>query len=320
MARIGYARCSTTKQDETRQTQALEAAGCDQIRVEHGTGKTLDREVLQAVLEELKPGDTLVIHELDRLGRSMVQMLQCAEQLLDREVGLVTLDGRINTDTMPRYVVKLLVGVMGYAAEMERKAILKRTAEGRAVALENGVKMGRKRSWDEGLANTVRELREQDYINEYRQSQLPENRRFVSVRVDLFRLSDGKSMCLGEHDVGVKVWWEWPGVDQSEGYGEPMIKETLSFIPLIAKGDYWEDDGILKRPDLFAPQCHAIADYPDATGELHIRGVRLGFCCPAHPDWDDYDGEDSEKMHDYQNNPHLGDRVVRALLTLDAWT
>ena len=164
------------------------------------------------------------------------------------------------------------------------------------------------------------ELREQDYINEYRQSQLPENRRFVSVRVDLFRLSDGKSMCLGEHDVGVKVWWEWPGVDQSEGYGEPMIKETLSFIPLIAKGDYWEDDGILKRPDLFAPQCHAIADYPDATGELHIRGVRLGFCCPAHPDWDDYDGEDSEKMHDYQNNPHLGDRVVRALLTLDAWT
>ena len=160
------------------------------------------------------------------------------------------------------------------------------------------------------------ELREQDYINEYRSSQLPENRHFVSVRVDLFRLSDGKSMCLGEHDVGVKVWWEWPGVDQHEGYGEPMIKETLSFIPLIAKGDYWEDDGILKRPDLFAPQCHAIADYPDeGTGELHIRGVRLGFCCPAHP------GDSGmPERGDYQNNPHLGDRVVRALLTLDSWT
>ena len=87
--------------------------------------------------------------------------LQSGVLLLDREVGLVTLDGRINTDTMPRDVVKLLVGVMGYAAEMERKAILKRTAEGRAVALENGVKMGRKRTWDEGLANTVQEMRGQ---------------------------------------------------------------------------------------------------------------------------------------------------------------
>ena len=53
-------------------------------------------------------------------------------------------------------------------------------------------------------------------------------------------------------------------------------------------------------------------------GELHITGVRLGFCCPAHPDWDDEDGH--EKMRDMQNNPHLGDRVVRSLLTLDAWT
>jgi len=53
------------------------------------------------------------------------------------------------------------VGVLGYAAEMERKSIAKRTEEGRAVAVRNGVKMGRKRSWDAGLANTVREMREQ---------------------------------------------------------------------------------------------------------------------------------------------------------------
>ena len=59
---------------------------------------------------------------------------------------------------MPRDVVKLLVGVMGHSAEMERKAILKRTAECRAVAVANGVKMGRKRTWDEGLANTVRQI------------------------------------------------------------------------------------------------------------------------------------------------------------------
>ena len=65
------------------------------------------------------------------------------EQPLNRPVDLVILDRRINTDTMHRNVVKLLVDVMGYDDEMERKAILKRTAEDRAVALENGVKMGR---------------------------------------------------------------------------------------------------------------------------------------------------------------------------------
>jgi hypothetical protein len=160
---------------------------------------------------------------------------------------------------------------------------------------------------------------EHGYVDEYRPSQLPKNRRFVSVRVDLFRLSDGMSMCLGEHDVGVKVWWDWPGLDQREGYGAPMINDDLSFIPLTAADDFWEEDGIFKRPDLFGPQCHVIADYPDeGTGELHIRGVRLGFCCPAYPDWDDVDGH--EKMHDFQNNPRLGDRVVRSLRRLDAWT
>lgn len=161
MARIGYARCSTTDQDATRQVQALEAAGCHPVHLEHASGKTLDREVLQQVLADLQPGDVLVVHELDRLGRSMVQMLQCAESLLERGIGLVTLDGKLNTETMDPSIVKLVVGVLGYAAEMERGAIIKRTTEGRKVAQEAGVKFGRKRTWDDGLANTVRELREQ---------------------------------------------------------------------------------------------------------------------------------------------------------------
>ena len=161
MARIGYARCSTTRQDETRQVESLQKAGCDPIHVEHFTGGTLNREVFQQVLAELESGDTLVVHELDRLGRSMIQMLQCAEELMERGVGLITLDGKLNTETMDPSIVKLIVGVLGYAAEMERKSIIKRTSEGREVALKAGVKMGRKRTWDEGLANTVQELREQ---------------------------------------------------------------------------------------------------------------------------------------------------------------
>jgi DNA invertase Pin-like site-specific DNA recombinase len=87
-------------------------------------------------------------------------MLQVAESLMDRGVGLVTLDGKLSTETMDASIVKLIVGVLGYAAEMERKAILKRTEEGRAVAMEAGVKFGRKRTYSEAEASHVRELRD----------------------------------------------------------------------------------------------------------------------------------------------------------------
>ena len=132
-------------------------------------------------------------------------------------------------------------------------------------------------------------------------------------------------MCLGEHDVGVQGLCDWPG--DIHWHGQVVgTNPILSFIPLTASDDLLEKESMLERPydpelrercadEIFAPQCHAIADYPDAAGELHIRGVRLGFCCPAHP------GESGMPEHgDYQNNPHLGDRAVRSLLTLDAWT
>lgn len=161
MARIGYTRCSTDQQDAARQLQAIEAAGVDRLYQEQASGKTLDRPVLQECLASLQPGDVLVIHELDRLGRSMVQMLQCVEALMDRGIHLVTLDGKLDTERTDPSIVKLIVGILGYAAEMERTAIAKRTSEGRALAQEAGVKFGRKRTWGDGLAATVAELREQ---------------------------------------------------------------------------------------------------------------------------------------------------------------
>jgi DNA invertase Pin-like site-specific DNA recombinase len=159
MARVGYCRTSTDRQELQRQRKSLKAAGCAQIHEETASGKTLDRPVLNEVLESLQSGDVLVIHELDRLGRSMVQMLQVAEDLMERGVGLVTLDGKLSTESMDPSIVKLVVGILGYAAEMERKAILKRTEEGRAVAMEAGVKFGRKRSYSKGEELHVRELR-----------------------------------------------------------------------------------------------------------------------------------------------------------------
>ena len=153
MAIWGYWRTSTTEQDSERQQKSLKEAGCDRIYGDQTTGTSAygDRPELSKCMDGLRNGDTLVIHELDRLGRSMVEMLVQVNGLIERGVAIKTLDGRLDTATMPEELVKLVVGVMGYAAEMELKGIKKRTAEGREVAKNRGVKFGRKR----GIAAVV---------------------------------------------------------------------------------------------------------------------------------------------------------------------
>ena len=108
----------------------------------------------------LRDGDSLVIHELDRLGRSMVEMLVQVNGLIERGIAIKTLDGRLDTASMPEELVKLVVGVMGYAAEMELKSIKKRTAGWREVAKDRGVKFGRKRSYTPQQAAAVLEMRQ----------------------------------------------------------------------------------------------------------------------------------------------------------------
>jgi DNA invertase Pin-like site-specific DNA recombinase len=158
----GYWRTSTTEQDSERQEQSLKEAGCQRIYGDQITGTSAygDRPELSKCLDGLRDGDTLVIHELDRLGRLMVEMLVEVNNLLERGVAIKTLDGRLDTASMPEELVKLVVGVMGYAAEMELKSIKKRTAEGREVAKTRGVKFGRKRSYTPQQAAAVMEMRQ----------------------------------------------------------------------------------------------------------------------------------------------------------------
>ena len=160
MAIWGYWRTSTTEQDSERQQASLKAAGCERIYGDQITGTSAygDRPELSKCLEGLRDGDTLVIHELDRLGRLMVEMLVEVNNLLERGVAIKTLDGRLDTASMPEELVKLVVGVMGYAAEMELKAIKKRTSEGRAIAMEKGVKFGRKRTYTPEQCEMVLDL------------------------------------------------------------------------------------------------------------------------------------------------------------------
>ena len=90
----------------------------------------------------------------------MIEMLVQVNGWIERGVNIKTLDGRLDTSSMPEELVKLVVGVMGYAAEMELKGIKKRTSEGRAVAKTKGVKFGRKRKYSPQQASHVIEMRQ----------------------------------------------------------------------------------------------------------------------------------------------------------------
>ena len=157
----GYWRCSTDAQDQERQIRSLKDAGCEQIVGDFitGTSNYGDRKELSDLLSIIQQGDLLILDELNRLGRTMVTMLVEVNKLLEKGVKIRTLDGRLDTTTMPEEIIRLIVGVMGYAAEMELKNIKRRTAEGRAVAVSRGVKMGRKRSYSQHQIEEIKAMR-----------------------------------------------------------------------------------------------------------------------------------------------------------------
>ena len=146
----GYWRCSTDAQDQERQIRALKDAGCEVLYGDKitGTSDYGDREELSKLLDELQEGSLLILSELSRLGRTSLLMQIELDKLLKKGVNVKTLDKRLDTTTMSKEIVGLIVSILGYAAEQELQQIKSRTAEGRAVALSRGVKFGRKRAYD----------------------------------------------------------------------------------------------------------------------------------------------------------------------------
>ena len=145
----GYWRCSTDLQDEERQIRSLKESGCEEIYGDKITGTSTygDRKELSKLLETIKEGDLLILSELSRLGRTMTTMLVEVEKLINRGVKIKTLDKRLDTTTMDKSIVKLIVGIMGYCSEQELSQIKSRTSEGRKVSMSRGVKFGRKRNY-----------------------------------------------------------------------------------------------------------------------------------------------------------------------------
>ena len=149
MTVYGYWRCSTDLQDQERQVLALDQAGCEKIYGDKitGTSNYGDREELSKCLEQLQRDDLIVLEDMTRFGWTMLTMLVEVNNLIERGVFIKTLDGRLDTSLMNDEIVRLIVGVMGYAAECELRNINHRTSEGREVAKTRGVKFGAKRKF-----------------------------------------------------------------------------------------------------------------------------------------------------------------------------
>ena len=138
---FGYARVSTQDQNLDLQQDALEKAGCERIFTDMASGAKADRPGLTDALSHVRAGDTLTVWKLDRLGRSLKQLIEVAQDLDKRGVGLRSLQEKIDTTTPGG---KLVFHVFGALAEFERDLIRERTNAGLTAARARGRKGGRK--------------------------------------------------------------------------------------------------------------------------------------------------------------------------------
>jgi DNA invertase Pin-like site-specific DNA recombinase len=142
MAFIGYARVSTGDQTLDLQKDALYAAGCIDIYEEYASGARVTRPELAAALRACRKDDTLVIWKLDRLGRNTKHLIEIAEDLAQREIGLKTLTGFAIDTTTPHGL--FVFQMFGALAEYERALITERINAGIAAARARGRKGGRR--------------------------------------------------------------------------------------------------------------------------------------------------------------------------------
>jgi DNA invertase Pin-like site-specific DNA recombinase len=138
---VGYGRVSTQDQDPGLQEDALRAAGCKKLFIETISSGKKDRPKLAAALDYVREGDTLVVWRLDRLARSLQQLIETVADLEKRGIALKSITETIDTSTPGG---KLVFHVFGSIAKFERAIIRERTKAGVAAARRRGRHPGRK--------------------------------------------------------------------------------------------------------------------------------------------------------------------------------
>jgi DNA invertase Pin-like site-specific DNA recombinase len=139
-ALVGYARVSTDEQNLALQLDALTQAGCERVYKDVGSGSLKHRPELDACLDYLRAGDTLVVWRLDRLGRGLKHLIEAIEQLRAREIGFRSITEAIDTTTSGGM---LQFHIFGALAEFERQITRERTRAGLAAARARGRLGGR---------------------------------------------------------------------------------------------------------------------------------------------------------------------------------
>jgi len=148
---IGYIRVSTVEQNEARQVEALEQYGVDKNFIDKVSGKDTKRPQLQAMLDYIREGDTLVVAEYSRLARNTIDLLEIVQGL--RAKGVVVKSLKENFDTSSAHGELMLTMLAGFA-QFERTMIKERQAEGIAIAKAEGkykgrVKVKKPKQWNE---------------------------------------------------------------------------------------------------------------------------------------------------------------------------
>src|SRR5215208_2191730 len=137
---VGYARVSTSEQTLNLQQDALTSAGCTKIYTDTASGAQTDRPGLLEAISYIRAGDTLVVWKLDRLGRSLKDLITRIKELNDRKIGFKSLTEQIDTTTSGG---KLIFHIFGALAEFERDIIRERTNAGLEAARVRGKLGGR---------------------------------------------------------------------------------------------------------------------------------------------------------------------------------
>lgn len=137
---VGYSRVSTQDQNPALQLDALTAAGCERVFTEKASGAQRDRPELAAAISYMRAGDSLVVWKLDRLARSLPQLIETVAHLEVQGIGLRSLTEAVDTTTAGG---KLIFHIFGALAEFERSVIRERTHAGLKAARDRGRKGGR---------------------------------------------------------------------------------------------------------------------------------------------------------------------------------
>lgn len=139
--RIGYIRVSTFDQNPERQ---LEHSKIDKIFTDKASGKDTKRPALEALLDFVREGDTIVVHSMDRLGRNLVDLRCLVQKITQRGIHIEFVKENLTFTGEDSPMANLLLSVMGAFAEFERSLIKERQMEGIALAKKRGAYKGRK--------------------------------------------------------------------------------------------------------------------------------------------------------------------------------